>query len=108
MTDTEKLSMLKTILRISDNAEDDLLAVYLAAAAQELLYWKYQYAADGIPESVPAEDEQAQIWAVVAGYGISGAEGQTVHNENGINRTFKFADMIQYIRSNTIPYARVM
>ncbi len=108
MTDAEKLSMVKTILRIDDNTEDNLLAVYLAAAAQELLYWKYQYASDGIPESVPAEDEQTQIWAVIAGFSISGAEGQTLHIENGIHRDFKFSDMIQYIRNNVIPYARVM
>lgn len=108
MTDAEKLTTLKTILRISDTTEDALLGVYLDAAAQELLAWKYGWSANGVPAEVPAEDEQTQIWAVVAGYSISGAEGQTLHIENGIHRDFKYHDMVNYIRENTVPIAKVM
>lgn len=108
MTNTEKLTMLKTILRIGDTTEDALLGVYLDAAAQELLAWKYGWSANGVPAEVPAEDEQTQIWAVVAGYSISGAEGEEVHIENGIHRHFTYIDMIDYIHNNTIPYAKVM
>jgi len=50
------------------------------------------------------EFDMVQVMACVVGYGISGAEGQTSHNENGIQRSFKYADMISYIRSHVAAY----
>jgi hypothetical protein len=47
------------------------------------------------------------IMAVVVGYGLMGAEGQTSHAENGISRQFKYADMTDYIHRNVTPYAYV-
>lgn len=49
-----------------------------------------------------------QINAVIAGYSISGAEGEVTHSENGISRTFKYEDMVNYIRSHVIPIAKVI
>ena len=110
MTTAEKLSMVRTMLRISDESEDDLITVYLNFAKHEILSWRYSYCSDeeSIPTDVPSEYEATQVAAVIAGYSQSGAENQTVHHENGINRHFVYADMVAYIRANVIPIAKVI
>lgn len=110
MTDAEKLIILKTLL--DDGGEvpsDDKLNTYLALSKAEILSWKY-HLVGGAPEDVTdisLIDEGAQIYAVVAGYTHAGAEGEKAHNENGINRTFIYGDMIDYIRDHVLPYVRV-
>jgi hypothetical protein len=73
-------------------------------AGEEILNWMYINHPDERPEGVeaivPIRYSMVQIHAVVNGYSHKGAEGETVHNENGINRTFRYDDMIAYIRSN--------
>lgn len=109
MDASTKLNNIKTMIGIaaSDTSEDALINTYLSMATQEILNFKYSLI--GIPEEqteVDAEDEITQIFAVVAGYNQRGAENQTSHNENQIYRTFHYTDMVQYIKSNVIPYAR--
>lgn len=107
MNDTEKIARIKLYLGISNVEQDALIAAYVEDAGREILQYRYSYA-NAIPNSVPTEYETVQIQAVIAGYGIRGAEGQTSHNENGINRVFKYEDMVAYIRSHVIPIARVL
>ena len=104
-----KLNYIKTMIGIaeSDTSQDALINAYLAMSTQEILNYKYSLV--GIPDGqteVDAEDEITQIFAVIAGYNDRGAENQTSHNENQIYRTFHYTDMVQYIKSNVIPYAR--
>ncbi len=109
MTTADKLTMIKSMLGVSDTSQDALLTTYLTMSAQEIIQWKYSLI--GIPEGkteVDAEDEITQIHAVIAGYNIRGAENQTSHNENQIYRTFDTNDMVAYIRKKVIPYARVV
>lgn len=106
MTDAEKLSMIKALMKL-DESEDEQISVYLSAAGREILAWRYSYAKE-VPEIVPAEYEMTQVHAVIAGYSISGAENQLSHTENGIGRTFKYEDMIAYIRSHVIPIAKIV
>lgn len=105
MTSDEKLDMLSILLDPS-NEDAEKLGVYLQMAEKEILAWRYSYSSQK-PETVPDEYEMTQIHAVIAGFSISGAENQTQHSENGINRMFKHADMVAYIRSNVIPIAGV-
>ena len=107
MNDSEKLSMIKSMLGFEDASEDKRLTAYLDASKREILAWRYSYSAEA-PDEVPAEYEMTQVSAVVAGYSQSGAENQTSHSENGISRTFKYEDMIAYIRSHVIPIVKVM
>ena len=109
MTEAEKLLMVKTILDIdeTDTSEDYLISVYLTAASREIIAWRYSYGNTEVTE-IPNEYEMTQVFAVVAGYSIGGAEGQTSHSENGINRTFQYADMVNYIRAHVIPICRVV
>lgn len=105
MNTTEKLSMVKTLLGIenTDTQEDSLIQVYLTAAEKEIISWRYSLSSK-VVDTVPAEYEMTQIFAVIAGYSQSGAEGQTSHSENSISRTFSYPDMLHYIRKNVIPF----
>ena len=106
MTEYEKLTMLKAILRIEDDSEDSLLTTYLSAAKSEILGWRYSYAPD-MPVEVPSEYAMTQVQAVINGYTQSGNEGQDVSVENGIHRHFAYTDMVRYIRANVIPMAKL-
>lgn len=106
MSSSEKLSMVKTILRIDDTMEDALIDTYLDMAGRELLSWRYSHTSS-TPDVVPEEYEMTQVQAVINGYTQSGIEGQVLSVENGVHRHFKHSDMVDYIRNNVIPYVRV-
>lgn len=115
MLDSEKLTLVKTMLSASEPddelPDDDTLLAYLKMAEQEILAWEYRAYPSGIPagiETVPREYEITQIMAVVTGLTVSGAEGQTAHTENGIARSFAYADMGAYIHRNVTPRAAVL
>ena len=109
MTIEEKLMMVKAILRIDDTSEDTLITTYLTFAKREILGWRYSNAnPDNVPDDVPAEYEMTQVMSVIAGYTQSGVESQVLSIENGVHRHFKYADMVEYIRSNVIPIAGVL
>jgi hypothetical protein len=108
MTNAEKLTMLKSNLHITGSTKDAELSTYLNFAKMEIMGWMY---GDGVPDNVinvPARYEAAQIMACVAGYSLSGAENEQAHSENGISRTFKYSDMVDYIRAHVLPYAVVV
>lgn len=182
MTTAAKLSMLKSILGISDSTQDTLLGVYLTFAKLETISWRYgystqpniakavdskevpitvsatvfiekltpvsgtsyvftysetaeswQYASADVEleeygigydnyytpidaetitvaynEHYIAEYDTIQVMACVVGYSLRGAEGQTSHNENGIQRSFQYADMVKYIHEHVNPIVGVI
>ena len=110
MTNAQKLMTIKTLM--DDGGEmpsDEMLESYLELAGDEILQWRY-HLVGGVPSSVtevPAKYNATQIYAVLAGYTHAGAEGQTQHGENGISRTFKHTDMLDFIHQNVRAIARV-
>ena len=109
MTSAEKLEMVKTLLRITDTSEDDLIMTYLTMAEQEIMTWRYSYASvENVPDELPREFEMTQIQAVVNGYTQSGVEGQMISVENGIHRHFLYTDMVEYIHAHVAPVVRVL
>lgn len=111
MTDAQKLEIVKTLLDdgTGNLPSDDKLNTYIVLAGNEILAWKY-HLIGGVPASVmdvPALDEGAQIYAVVAGFTHAGSEGEQTHIENGVHRHYIYEDMIGYIRNHVLPYARV-
>jgi len=54
------------------------------------------------------EFDMVQIMACVAGYSISGAENETSHSENGIQRSFRYSDIVDYIRAHVPAIAGVI
>lgn len=104
MDTTSKVRVIKTLLDIpqEDTTLDNEISVYLDMAASEILNWMYINKPSRRSEvtAVPQRYEMVQLEAVTSGYNHKGAEGEKVHNENGINRTFMYDDMIAYIRTH--------
>ena len=110
MTDDEKLTTLKTLLDDGGTLpSDEKLIAYLNLSKQEILNWMY-HLIGGVPEDVvevPVKYEVTQIYAVVVGFTQAGAEGERIHNENGVHHTFVYSSMVDYIHNNVLAYARV-
>ena len=109
MTDAQKLQMVKILLNDGIIPPDEVLNAYITLSGNEILAWKY-HLIGGVPgdvTDVPAADETAQIYSVLAGYTHAGSEGEKMHIENGVHRTFIYSDMLDYIRNHVLPYVRV-
>ena len=109
MTDAEKLTMVQTLLDDGGTLPSvEKLEAYLDLAEKEILSWMY-HLVGGVPENVtiPTRYDVTHVYSVVAGYTHAGAEGQKTHNENGVNRTFIYSDMLDYIHNNVLALVRV-
>jgi hypothetical protein len=86
MTNDEKLNMLKRGIS-PDIDTDEVLNDALASAGALILNKMYPF---GYPDGavVPARYENIQVQLAVELYSKRGAEGQTNHSENGINRSW--------------------
>lgn len=92
MTIDEKLSELRKAIAPEVEGEE-LLNSLLDDAEALVLNQMYPFGyEDGI--AVPARYERIQIQLAVELYGRRGAEGQTGHSENGINRTWPEASRL--------------
>lgn len=101
MTTEEKISRIRTLL--GEDAPDDIaLNAYLLSSRDEILAWN-----NSEEEDVPRRYENIQIFSVIVGINTSGAEGQVMHTENSIARTFSYADMVDYIHKHVNPGVRM-
>lgn len=89
MTEFEKLKMLRTLAGDSDS--DDVLSTYLTLAGKKIINRAYPY--DSTVTEVPETYDTLQVEIAVYLLNKRGAEGQTSHSENGINRSYENADI---------------
>lgn len=86
MTDLEKRAELAISIS-PDTENDDVLDSLLSSAGSLILNRMYPFGyADGM--QIPARYENIQIQLATELYTQRGAEGQTGHSENGINRSW--------------------
>lgn len=106
MNEQEKLAMLKVLLGITDSTQDATLTVYLSLAASKVLRKAYPY--DGTKTEVPSQyaDKQCEIAAYL--FNKRGAEGETYHSENGINRSYENADVPESMLKSVVPFVEVV
>lgn len=110
MTDSEKLSTLKTLLGIeaSDTTQDEVLNVYLSMSQAEILNWMYiKFAEIPAETTMPEKYDIVQVQAVVAGYNLQGGENELKHTENGIIREFDYSSMVDWIHGHVQHIAKV-
>ena len=101
MTNEEKIKRF-TVLISPDTAETELVSALIEQAEGIVLNKRYPF---GIPEGakVPPQYEHIQLQIAVELFSKMGAEGQTAHNENGINRSYEAADISPSLLRRIIP-----
>lgn len=107
MTEVEKLSLLRVMVGQPNEGdwEDDVLVSYLAIAGRKIINRAYPY--DDTVAEVPRR--YGYLQCDIAAYLLNkrGAEGQTAHSENGINRSYESADVPESMLSEVIPHVGV-
>lgn len=102
MTEAEKVLLLRQLVGAGD--DEDTLVAYLTLAGSAVL--RHAYPFGGGPDAVPAEYAARQV--EIAAYMLNkrGAEGQTAHAENGINRSYGSAYVPAEMLKGIIPHAK--
>ena len=106
MTDAEKISTVKVLVENDESATDAVVTVYLNKAEAAIMRRLYPW---GVPSGadVPSEYEMLQCELASRYFLKRGAEGEYIHDENGVNRHYNSAndeDLLQEV----VPYAKVI
>ena len=101
MTNDEKITRLAGLIS-PDTADTELLSVLVEQAEGIVLNRRYPF---GPPEgaTIPAQYEHIQLQIALELFAKMGAEGQTSHDENGVNRTYESADVSPSLLRRIIP-----
>lgn len=103
MTDSKKLEMLRDLI---DEKDEAILLTYLTLAGQKIIQRAYPYRYDVV--EVPEKYATTQVEIACYLLNKRGAEGETYHSENGINRSYENADVPESMLSHIVPYAGVI
>ena len=109
MTEVEKLSLLRVMVgqpNTDENWSDEVLSSYLKIAGDKIIKRACPY--DETVEDVPRR--YGVLQCEIAQYLLNkrGAEGETSHSENGVNRTYENADVPESLMSEIIPHVEVL
>lgn len=104
MTNEEKIETVKTLLD-DPEATTEVVSVYLKLAENAML--KRLYPFTSVAEALPNQYDMDQCELAVRMYNRRGAEGETAHNENGINRAYGSVDDDD-ILSRLVPFAKIL
>lgn len=95
--------MEKRLMILTGEEDDDILLTYLDVAAQKILNKCYPFRTN--ETEVPEKYQLLQIEIAVYLLNKRGAEGETVHNENGINRTYESSSVPDSMLAGIVPFA---
>lgn len=102
MTNAEKIQMVKTL---SGETSDDIVSAYLNLAGDKICRLAYPF--DTAVSVVPYEYEMLQCDAAVYLLNKRGGEGETTHEENGVNRQYENADLPASMLRVVVPHIGV-
>lgn len=103
MTNEEKIAMVNVL---ADEYDEDKINAYLNMAGRKIIDRAYPF--DSTVTDVPPRYELLQC--EIASFLIlkRGAEGQTIHNENGVHRHYENADVPESMLSEVVPFSRAI
>ena len=103
MTNDEMIVLVSTL---SGEQDEEVVSAYLYMAGQKIL--KLAYPFDHTVDTVPAQYEHIQIDAAVYLLNKRGAEGELIHNENGVYRSYEDADLPASMLRGVVPVCGVV
>lgn len=106
MTDGEKITMVQTLVESDPAATADVVAVYLNLACSTMLEQLYPCHKGKTKEDIPTRYDAIQCELAARYFLRRGAQGETTHEENGVNRTYGSVDDQDILRRLT-PFAKV-
>ena len=104
MTPEEKLATLKVL--VEETNSDDELKTYLKIAESKILNRAFPYGADD--KDVPEKYSMLQCEIAAYLWHKRGAEGQTSHSENAINRQYESGDVPDSLLGQIVPYVSIL
>ena len=102
MTNEQMLAMVEARTGVNDAT---LLQTYIEDAGQAIINKAYPFKT-GITQ-VPEKYQHRQVEIAVYLANKQGAEGQTSHNENGVNRSYESASIPKSMLRDIIPLAKI-
>lgn len=110
-TIADKITTMGNLLP-NETIDDGVARTFLAMAGEAILNKLYPFKEAIFDEldpiaGVPNRYALLQCQVAVYLYNKQGAEGETQHNENGINRTYESASVPDSMLKDVIPYAKV-
>ena len=92
MTDAEKIAMVQTLVEDDAGATDEVVTVYLTVAGNKMLERLYPYDSEKEGSDIPSRYDTLQCELAARLFLRRGAEGETSHEENGVNRAYGTVD----------------
>ena len=105
MTQDQMISTVKAMLA-DDTVTDESAGVYLRLASAKMLKRLYPFDATKGEGDIPDSYQMDQCELAVRLFLRKGGEGETSHEENGVNRTYGSVDD-EDILSRLTPFAKV-
>jgi hypothetical protein len=90
---------------LTGETNDDILLTFLDIAKDKVLSRCYPYRND--VADVPERYQTTQLEIAVYLLNKRGAEGETAHNENGINRSYENASVPESMLKGIVPFGSV-
>ena len=98
MTTEEKVILVQ---KLSGENDQDIISAYLKIAEQKICRRAYPF--DDTKTTVPEKYDHLHIEATIYLLNKRGGEGETLHTENGITRSYETADLPSTMMAEIIP-----
>lgn len=105
MSPDVKLKVLRSLIDDAD-VNDSLLSIYLNIAEQIIINRVYPFSVKS--PDMPSKYDYKQVQIACYLFNKRGAEGETAHSENGINRTYSDADVPASMLEDIVPRCEVL
>jgi hypothetical protein len=106
MTQAEKIAMVKTLVESDAEATDAVVGVYLTLALNAMLERLFPYESGKDSGDVPVRYDTIQCELAARYFLRRGGQGETNHEENGVNRQYGTVDDDDILKRLT-PFAKV-